>query len=39
MAPYKTFNIGNNVPIASMSFIEAIEKAAGKIAKKNYMPM
>jgi UDP-glucuronate 4-epimerase len=38
-APYKVFNIGNNEPIALMSFIEAIEKAAGKEAKKNYMPM
>ena len=38
-APYKVFNIGNNEPIALMTFIEAIEKAAGKEAKKNYMPM
>lgn len=38
-APYKVFNIGNNEPIALMNFIEAIEKAAGKEAKKNYMPM
>jgi len=38
-APYKVFNIGNNEPIALMTFIESIEKAAGKEAKKNYMPM
>jgi UDP-glucuronate 4-epimerase len=38
-APYKVFNIGNNEPISLMTFIEAIEKAAGKEAKKNYMPM
>jgi len=38
-APYKVFNIGNNEPIALMTFIEAIEKAAGKEAKKNFMPM
>lgn len=38
-APYKVFNIGNNEPIALLTFIEAIEKAAGKEAKKNYMPM
>ncbi|WP_166376185.1 NAD-dependent epimerase [Pseudoalteromonas sp. Z9A4] len=38
-APYKVFNIGNNEPIALMTFIESIEKAAGKIAEKNYMPM
>lgn len=38
-APYKVFNIGNNEPIALISFIEAIEKATGKKANKNYMPM
>ncbi|MCG6201915.1 NAD-dependent epimerase [Psychromonas antarctica] len=38
-APYKVFNIGNNEPIALMTFIEAIEKAAGKVAAKNFMPM
>lgn len=38
-APYKVFNIGNNEPIALMSFIEAIEKAIGKEAIKDYMPM
>ena len=38
-APYRVFNIGNNEPIALMTFIESIEKAAGKIAEKNYMPM
>ena len=38
-APYKVFNIGNNEPIALMTFIEAIEKAAGKTAEKNFMPM
>jgi UDP-glucuronate 4-epimerase len=38
-APYRVFNIGNNEPIALMNFIESIEKAAGKVAIKNYMPM
>ena len=38
-APYKVFNIGNNDPIELMTFIEAIEDAAGKKAQKNYMPM
>lgn len=38
-APYKVFNIGNNDPIELMTFIEAIEKAAGKKAQKNFMPM
>ena len=38
-APYRVFNIGNNEPIALMTFIESIEKAAGKVADKNFMPM
>ena len=38
-APFRVFNIGNNEPIALMAFIESIEKAAGKVADKNYMPM
>ena len=38
-APYRVFNIGNNEPIALMTFIESIEKAADKVAEKNYMPM
>ncbi|MBA2649817.1 MAG: NAD-dependent epimerase [Legionella sp.] len=38
-APYKIFNIGNNNPIPLMSYIEALESALGKEAKKNYLPM
>jgi UDP-glucuronate 4-epimerase len=38
-APYKVFNIGNNEPIELLTFIEAIEKAAGKVAEKKYLPM
>ncbi|MCQ8876506.1 NAD-dependent epimerase [Pseudoalteromonas shioyasakiensis] len=38
-APYRVHNIGNNVPVSLMSFIEAIEQAAGKVAEKNYLPM
>ncbi|WP_111977436.1 NAD-dependent epimerase [Algibacillus agarilyticus] len=38
-APYKIFNIGNNEPIPLLNFIEAIEKASGIEAKKNFMPM
>jgi UDP-glucuronate 4-epimerase len=38
-APYRVFNIGNHAPIQLMSFIEAIEKAVGREAVKNYMPM
>lgn len=38
-APYKVYNIGNNNPVALMTFIEAIEKAVGKTAEKNFLPM
>jgi UDP-glucuronate 4-epimerase len=38
-APYRLYNIGNSDPIKLMDFIEAIEKALGKKAKKNLMPM
>jgi UDP-glucuronate 4-epimerase len=38
-APYKIYNIGNNNPVKLMDFISAIEKALGKEAKKNYLPM
>jgi UDP-glucuronate 4-epimerase len=38
-APYKIYNIGNHQPIALMDFIETIEKAIGKEAIKNYLPM
>jgi UDP-glucuronate 4-epimerase len=38
-APYKVYNIGNNSPVALMDFIEAIEEALGRKAKKNFLPM
>lgn len=38
-APYSVFNIGNNEPIELKAFIQAIEKATGKVAKKQYLPM
>lgn len=38
-APYKIFNIGNNKPVKLMLFIEAIEKALGMKAKKEFLPM
>ncbi|NOX32589.1 MAG: NAD-dependent epimerase [Deltaproteobacteria bacterium] len=37
--PYKLYNIGNNNPVALMSFVRAIEKAIGKKAVKNYLPL
>ncbi len=38
-APYRVFNIGNHNPTPLMAFIEAIEKAVGKTAEKNFMPL
>jgi UDP-glucuronate 4-epimerase len=38
-APYRVFNIGNHDPIELMAFIEAIEKAVGREAVKNFMPL
>jgi len=39
MAPYKLYNIGNHSPVKLMDFIEAIEKALGKKAQRNFLPM
>lgn len=38
-APYRVFNIGNSEPVELMTFIEAIEAAVGRPAKKNFLPM
>jgi len=38
-APYRIYNIGNNSPVELMEFIEAIEKALGRNATKNFLPM
>ena len=38
-APYRLYNIGNNQPVALMEFIQAIEKALGKTAIKEYLPL
>lgn len=38
-APYRLYNIGNNQPVELMYFIECIEKALGKTAKKNFLPL
>ncbi|WP_235820493.1 NAD-dependent epimerase/dehydratase family protein [Falsiruegeria litorea] len=39
VAPFRAVNIGNNSPVALMDFIRAIEKALGKDAQKNMLPM
>jgi UDP-glucuronate 4-epimerase len=38
-APYRVFNIGNNEPVELMDFINAIERATGIEAQKNFLPM
>ncbi len=37
--PYKLYNLGNNKPVTLMRFIQVIEHALGKEAKKNLLPM
>jgi len=37
--PYKVYNIGNNHPVALMRFIETIESALGKTARKEMLDM
>lgn len=39
VAPYKIYNIGNQSPVALMSFIEAIEKKLGVVAEKEMLPI
>ena len=36
---YNIYNIGNNAPLSLMEFIQTLEKALGKEAKKNFMDM
>jgi UDP-glucuronate 4-epimerase len=38
-APYRLYNIGNSSPIGLLAFIEAIEKATGRKARINLLPM
>jgi UDP-glucuronate 4-epimerase len=38
-APYRIFNIGNNNPVRLMDFIRTVERALGKKAELNMMPM
>ncbi|TFH41447.1 MAG: NAD-dependent epimerase/dehydratase family protein, partial [Chrysiogenales bacterium] len=39
MAPYRIYNIGNSRPVRLLDFIGALEKALGKKAIKNFLPM
>lgn len=38
-APYRIYNIGNSQPVQLMDYIHAIEKALGKKAQLNKLPM
>jgi UDP-glucuronate 4-epimerase len=38
-APYRIYNVGNNNPVELRYFIEVIENALGRKARKNLMPM
>jgi UDP-glucuronate 4-epimerase len=39
MAPYRIYNIGNQQPVELMDYIGAVEKALGKTAVKNLLPL
>ena len=39
LAPYRLYNIGNNSPVKLMDFIAEIEKALGRKARKNFLPL
>jgi len=38
-APYRIFNIGNNQPVELMHFIEVLERALGRKAQMEFLPM
>ena len=38
-APYRLYNIGNGQPVELLYFIECIERAVGKTAVKNLLPL
>ena len=38
-APYRIYNIGNHNPVELMHFIGVLEKALGREAKKNFLPL
>jgi len=39
IAPWRVYNIGNSKPVDLMDYINAIEKALGKKAEKNLLPL
>jgi len=38
-APYRIYNIGNQQPTRLMDYIACIEKAIGRVARKEFLPM
>jgi UDP-glucuronate 4-epimerase len=38
-AHWRVYNIGNNNPVDLIDYIEALEKASGKTAKKKFLPL
>jgi UDP-glucuronate 4-epimerase len=38
-APWRVYNIGNNRPVELINYINALEKALGKTAKKEFLPL
>ena len=38
-APWRVYNIGNNKPVELMDYIAALEKALGKKAEKEFLPL
>lgn len=38
-APYRIFNIGNSQPVSLLEYIETFERALGKTAIKEFMPL
>jgi UDP-glucuronate 4-epimerase len=38
-APYRVCNIGNHQPVELMDYISTLEKALGKTAQKNFLPL
>jgi UDP-glucuronate 4-epimerase len=38
-APYRLYNIGNNVPVRLLDYIATIEKATGRTAIKRFLPL
>ena len=38
-APYQIYNIGSNKPVRLLEYIHALERALGKVAQKEWLPM